>query len=206
MVSDQKWIEKALYSNGNWSILLHKPFSNSRNAMIKSHFMWGAGWFLNMQVALLHARHNADPFSKFTFLSGKYKVGWMCISGIQNHKYTKMQIQKYTNFFLQEYNMTQLNITNVRDYAMFMALSSHKQVPWLQNAWEHIAIIIIKPIIVVKPTFSGYWSVSGLVEIPGGSWWQTTQSTLPGWWAQANDLWVGLPPNLKVNLLTHSRL
>ena len=25
--------------------------------------------------------------------------------------------------------MTQLNITNVRDYSMFMALSSHKQVP-----------------------------------------------------------------------------
>ena len=45
-----------------------------------------------------------------------------------------MQIHKYTNFFPQEYNMTQLNITNVRDYAMFMALSSHKQVPWLQNA------------------------------------------------------------------------
>ena len=160
--------------------------------MIKSHFMWGAGWFLNMQVALLHARHNADPFSKFTFLKGKYKVGWMLHirnTKSQIHKYANTQIHKYTNFFLQEYNMTQLKITNVRDYAMFMALSSHKQVPWLQNAWEHIAIIII------KPTFSGYWSVSGLVKIPGGSCWHTTQSTLPGF-----------SPNLKVNLLTHSRL
>ena len=27
------------------------------------------------KVALLHARHNADPFSKFSFLDGKYKVG-----------------------------------------------------------------------------------------------------------------------------------
>ena len=47
---------------------------------------------------------------------------------------TNTQIHKYTNYIFQEYNMTQLNITNVRDYSMFMALSSHKQVPWLQNA------------------------------------------------------------------------
>ena len=26
------------------------------------------------KVALLHARHNSDPFSKFSFLDGKYKV------------------------------------------------------------------------------------------------------------------------------------
>ena len=34
--------------------------------VFKSHFQ---------KVALLHARHNSDPFSKFSFLDGKYKVG-----------------------------------------------------------------------------------------------------------------------------------
>ena len=34
-------------------------------AVYHSHFQ---------KVALLHARHNSDPFSKFSFLDGKYKV------------------------------------------------------------------------------------------------------------------------------------
>ena len=46
--------------------------------------------------ALLHARHNTQPFSKFAFVDGKYR----------------------------QFDMTELNITNMRDWAMFIALSS----------------------------------------------------------------------------------
>jgi len=51
------------------------------------------------QPALLHAMHNAEPFSKFAFLLGKY----------------------------QDFNMSELDITNTRDYAQFMALASTDQ-------------------------------------------------------------------------------
>ena len=46
------------------------------------------------------SRHNADPFSKFTFLRGDYK----------------------------NWEMEDLDITNVRDYAMFMSIASANQV------------------------------------------------------------------------------
>ena len=48
---------------------------------------------------LLHARHNTSPFSKFAFVKGKYK----------------------------EYDMSSLNITNNRDWAMMIALTSAGQ-------------------------------------------------------------------------------
>lgn len=51
------------------------------------------------EPALLHARHNAHPFSKFTFLRGGYR----------------------------DYDMADLDITNLRDYAMYMANASHMQ-------------------------------------------------------------------------------
>jgi len=51
------------------------------------------------EVALLHARHNSEPFSKFTFLRGEYS----------------------------ERNMSKMDITNLRDYAMYMAISSSGQ-------------------------------------------------------------------------------
>merc|ERR1712192_301828 len=37
----------------------------------------------------------------------------------------------------QDYNMTNLDITNVRDYSMFMALSSHKQGIGQSVAWSN---------------------------------------------------------------------
>ena len=48
---------------------------------------------------LLHARHNADPFSKFTFIDGGYA----------------------------DWDLSRLDITNVRDYAMYMAITSAGQ-------------------------------------------------------------------------------
>ena len=44
-------------------------------------------------------RHNAEPFSKFAFALGKYA----------------------------EWDMAELDISVIRDYAMFMALSSNNQ-------------------------------------------------------------------------------
>ena len=49
--------------------------------------------------ALLHARHNSEPFSKFSFLRGDYS----------------------------SYDLGSLDITNVRDYSVFMAVSSAGQ-------------------------------------------------------------------------------
>eukprot|EP00092_Neocalanus_flemingeri_P005814 GFUD01006258.1.p1 GENE.GFUD01006258.1~~GFUD01006258.1.p1 ORF type:complete len:628 (-),score=188.16 GFUD01006258.1:577-2460(-) len=49
--------------------------------------------------ALLHARHNSEPFSKFAFLRGDYS----------------------------DYDLGSLDITNVRDFAVFMAVSSAGQ-------------------------------------------------------------------------------
>ena len=46
--------------------------------------------------ALLHARHNTEPFSKFAFLAGNYS----------------------------HYDMAQLDIRTARDWFMFNALSS----------------------------------------------------------------------------------
>lgn len=51
------------------------------------------------QVALMHARHNAEPFSKFTFLRGEYL----------------------------KRDMSKIDITNVRDYAMYMSIASAGQ-------------------------------------------------------------------------------
>jgi len=51
------------------------------------------------QVALMHARHNSDPFSKFNFLRGDYK----------------------------HWEMKDLDITNVQGYAMYMAIASANQ-------------------------------------------------------------------------------
>jgi len=51
------------------------------------------------EVALCHARHNADPFSKFKFLQGEY----------------------------EDWDMSRLDLTNVRDYAMYMAVASSSQ-------------------------------------------------------------------------------
>ena len=46
--------------------------------------------------ALLHARHNTKPFSKFKFLDGEYR----------------------------EYDMSRLNISKLRDWAIYIALTS----------------------------------------------------------------------------------
>jgi len=48
---------------------------------------------------LLHAMHNVEPFSKFSFLRGEYST----------------------------YDLSSLDITNVRDYSIFMAVSSAGQ-------------------------------------------------------------------------------
>ena len=48
---------------------------------------------------LLHARHNAEPFSKFRFIDGVY----------------------------QDWDLGSLDITNTRDYAMYMAIVSAGQ-------------------------------------------------------------------------------
>ena len=198
--------------------------------MIKSHSMWES-LLLNIQVALLHARHNADPFSKFTFLAGKYKVGCMLHNTkniFQEYNMTQLnitntKIHTYTNYIFQEYNMTQLNIRNVRDYSMFMALSSHKQVPWLQNAWElaHTMQCYNKMQPYQGVGQSVAWAnyqeeaagrpLSQLcLDGPKRTWmgpWKRTWngSSEPGW-AQANDLRDWLPQNLNFDLLTHSRL
>ena len=59
--------------------------------------------------ALLHARHNMDVFSKYTFLKGNY-----------------------TN-----YSMEDLDLTNVRDWAMYIALSSADQGQHGDIAWDN---------------------------------------------------------------------
>jgi len=51
------------------------------------------------QPGVLHCMHNAEPFSKFAFAMGKYS----------------------------DWDMAELDITVIRDYAMFMALSSNNQ-------------------------------------------------------------------------------
>ena len=51
------------------------------------------------EPALLHARHNAEHFSKFAFLKGDYST----------------------------YDLGSLDITNVRDFSVFMAVSSAGQ-------------------------------------------------------------------------------
>ena len=58
--------------------------------------------------ALLHARHNADPFSKFAFLRGDYS----------------------------HFELGSLDITNVRDFAVFMAVSSAGQGDRGEVAWQ----------------------------------------------------------------------
>lgn len=58
--------------------------------------------------ALLHARHSDKPFSKFDFVANKYK----------------------------DFDMTNLDITNVRDYAIYMALSSKNQGKGRSKAWD----------------------------------------------------------------------
>jgi hypothetical protein len=58
-------------------------------------------------TALLHARHNSDPFSKIAFHDGQYK----------------------------DFDMSELNITNVRDYSMYMALLSKKEGKGGSGAW-----------------------------------------------------------------------
>ena len=59
--------------------------------------------------ALLHARHGRELFSKFSFLDGKYNT----------------------------YDMASLDITNVRDFSTFMALSSAGQGVNEDLAWEN---------------------------------------------------------------------
>ena len=58
--------------------------------------------------ALLHARHNTEPFSKFAFLAGKYS----------------------------QYDMAELDITNARDWFMFNALHSAGQGLNADKAWK----------------------------------------------------------------------
>lgn len=58
--------------------------------------------------ALLHARHNSELFSKFTFLRDEYK----------------------------NFDMSRLDITNVRDWATFLALSSSGQGVNGEVAWS----------------------------------------------------------------------
>ena len=65
--------------------------------------------------------------------------------------------------------MTGLNITNVRDYSMFMAISSHKQVCW-NTQW-------------CDSTFqcnAGGWTICGLVSIPQVLWGEAVEPTLLG--------------------------
>jgi len=59
--------------------------------------------------ALLHARHNSEPFSKFAFLRGDYS----------------------------KYDLGSLDITNVRDFAVFMAVSSAGQGTRGEVAWQN---------------------------------------------------------------------
>merc|ERR1719483_168253 len=59
--------------------------------------------------ALLHARHNSEPFSKFSFLRGDYK----------------------------NYDLSSLDITNVRDFSVFMAVSSAGQGKGGEMAWQN---------------------------------------------------------------------
>lgn len=58
--------------------------------------------------ALLHARHNSEPFSKFAFLRGDYK----------------------------QRELSGLDLSNVRDYAIFMAVSSAGQGSGTDTAWQ----------------------------------------------------------------------
>jgi len=58
--------------------------------------------------ALLHARHNSEPFSKFAFLRGDYST----------------------------YDLGSLDITNVRDFSVFMAVSSAGQGVNGDVAWD----------------------------------------------------------------------
>ena len=58
--------------------------------------------------ALLHARHNDEPFSKHAFLTGDYK----------------------------DFDLGSLDITNVRDFAVFMAVSSASQGIRGEEAWQ----------------------------------------------------------------------
>ena len=51
------------------------------------------------QPALLHCMHNPDRFSKFAFRTGKYR----------------------------DFDMTNLDLTNVRDYATYVALTANNQ-------------------------------------------------------------------------------
>ena len=94
-------------------------------------------------MALLHARHNTDPFSKFTFLDGKYKVDEM--------------LRFAWKYPCQDYDMEDLNITNVRGYSMFMALSSHHQVLWksqTSSQWSVDAIATESENISHPPTIT----------------------------------------------------
>lgn len=77
--------------------------------------------------ALLHARHNSEPFSKFNFLTDKYK----------------------------EYDMSKFDITNVRDYAMFMALSSSDQGIGVKEAWDRYIKQYKKPLGELCPGSKG---------------------------------------------------
>ena len=74
--------------------------------------------------------------------------------------------------------MEDLNITNVRGYSMFMALSSHHQVPWkqaLNDRWTQLLQNLKKFPTHPQSQSSGCRSVGGLGEIPQGLRWQTTQ-------------------------------
>ena len=63
-------------------------------------YMRGDAFLIYIKLAICRFRHNSEPFSKFAFLSDKYK----------------------------EFDMSDFDITNVRDYAMYMALASKQQV------------------------------------------------------------------------------
>ena len=100
----QAQLNKTSTSVWYWSKCCPKYWESSLKTGIAANFhflsYYDDIWLLNIQVALLHARHNADPFSKFTFLKGKYKVGWMLHirnTKSQIHKYANTQICKYTN-------------------------------------------------------------------------------------------------------------